>query len=189
VISARFPGCFLARRLARRFSPDGERDRVPVRKAIAAAPYRVEAADPALARLLHGTVRTGAVCRYGPIPAAPVSWLLSPAGGTAAKPDPQRGRRSGREAKDALLAARRQREPGGARRLVVDPGPGRWPPDPQGLAVHFLLPEHGHLLVAAVSPGREPACRQAAVTFSSLARQMAADHGASRAGRARFPKR
>jgi hypothetical protein len=39
------------------------------------------AADPALARLLHGTVRTGAVCRYDPDPGRPVRWLLSPAAG------------------------------------------------------------------------------------------------------------
>jgi hypothetical protein len=43
--------------------------------------HRIEAADPALARLLHGTVRTGAICRYDPDPARPVSWLLSPAAG------------------------------------------------------------------------------------------------------------
>ena len=65
----------------RRFSSDGERARVSVRKAIAAALHRIEAADPALARLLHGTVRTGAICRYDPDPGRPVSWLLSPAAG------------------------------------------------------------------------------------------------------------
>jgi DNA-binding NarL/FixJ family response regulator len=36
---------------------------------------------PALARLLHGTVRTGAVCRYDPDPGRPVRWLLSRAAG------------------------------------------------------------------------------------------------------------
>jgi hypothetical protein len=65
----------------RRFSPDGERARVSVRKAIAAALHRIEAAEPALGRLLNGTVRTGAVCRYDPDPGRPVSWLLSPAAG------------------------------------------------------------------------------------------------------------
>jgi len=65
----------------RRFSSDGERARVSVRKAIAAALRRIEAADPALSRLLRGTVRTGAVCRYDPDPGRPVRWLLSPAAG------------------------------------------------------------------------------------------------------------
>ena len=55
----------------RRFSSDGERARVSVRKAIATALHRIEAADPALARLLQGTVRTGAVCRYDPDPRPP----------------------------------------------------------------------------------------------------------------------
>ena len=74
---------------SRRFSSAEERARVSVRKAIAAALRRIEAADPALARLLDATVRTGAVCRYDPDPGRPVRWLLSPPrgdgdGGTAA---------------------------------------------------------------------------------------------------------
>jgi hypothetical protein len=65
----------------RRFSSAEERARVSVRKAIATALHRIEAADPALARLLHATVRTGAVCRYDPDPGRPVRWQLSPAPG------------------------------------------------------------------------------------------------------------
>jgi hypothetical protein len=72
------------------------------------------AGERRLTRLLRGTVRTGAVCRYDPDPAAESAGCSGPRPGTAAKPDPQRGRRSGREAKDAPLAARRQREPGHA---------------------------------------------------------------------------
>jgi hypothetical protein len=69
----------------RRFSSADERARVSVRKAIAAALQRIEAADPALARLLQSTVRTGAVCRYDPDPGRPVRWRLSPAAGNAAE--------------------------------------------------------------------------------------------------------
>jgi len=61
---------------ARRFSSADERARVAVRKAIAAALTRIEAGDPAFARLLRDTVRTGAHCRYDPDPARPVSWVL-----------------------------------------------------------------------------------------------------------------
>jgi hypothetical protein len=61
---------------ARRFSSDGERARVAVRKAIAAALDRIAGHDPALARLLRDTVHTGARCRYDPDPARPVSWQL-----------------------------------------------------------------------------------------------------------------
>lgn len=60
----------------RRFSSADERARVAVRKAIAAALTRIEQHDPATARLLKDTVRTGAVCRYDPDPARPVTWLL-----------------------------------------------------------------------------------------------------------------
>jgi len=60
----------------RRFSSADERARVAVRKAIAAALTRVEARDPAFARLLRDTIRTGARCRYDPDPARPVSWIL-----------------------------------------------------------------------------------------------------------------
>src|SRR6185437_13177751 len=117
----------------------------------------IEAADPAWPGYCTAPCAPGRSAVTTPIPAARSAGCSAPQPGTAAKPDPQRGRRFGLEAKDTLLAARRQREPGRARRLVVDPGPGRWPPDPQGLAVHFLFPEHGHLLVAAAARGREPA--------------------------------
>ncbi|HXT89043.1 MAG TPA: hypothetical protein VN714_07270 [Trebonia sp.] len=60
----------------RRFSSADERARIAVRKAIAAALTRIEARDPAFARLLRDTVRTGAHCRYDPDPARPVSWVL-----------------------------------------------------------------------------------------------------------------
>ncbi|HEX9622734.1 MAG TPA: hypothetical protein VF979_00040 [Streptosporangiaceae bacterium] len=60
----------------RRFSSADERARVAVRKAIAAALARVEQQDPATARLLKDTIRTGATCRYDPDPARPVTWLL-----------------------------------------------------------------------------------------------------------------
>jgi hypothetical protein len=53
-----------------------ERARVAVRKAIVASIDRIEADDPALARLLRRTVRTGGSCRYDPDPDAPVTWLL-----------------------------------------------------------------------------------------------------------------
>jgi hypothetical protein len=62
----------------RRFSTAAERARVAVRKAIAAALDRIADHDPALARLLRDTVRTGAACRYDPDPARPVTWLLDP---------------------------------------------------------------------------------------------------------------
>jgi hypothetical protein len=76
---------------SRRFSSAEERARVSVRKAIAAALRRIEAADPALARLLDATVRTGAVCRYDPDPGRPVRWLLTP----------PRGAGNGRDGRDA----------------------------------------------------------------------------------------
>ena len=53
-----------------------ERARVAVRKAIAAALDRIEAGDPATARLLRTSVRTGSVCRYEPDPDATVVWRL-----------------------------------------------------------------------------------------------------------------
>jgi hypothetical protein len=53
-----------------------ERARVAVRKAIAAALDRLADDEPATARLLRATVRTGSVCRYEPDPDAPVTWLL-----------------------------------------------------------------------------------------------------------------
>src|SRR4051794_6178739 len=53
-----------------------ERARVAVRKAITAAIDRLEAVDPALARLLRNTVHTGATCRYEPDSTRPVRWIL-----------------------------------------------------------------------------------------------------------------
>src|SRR5262249_35474319 len=53
-----------------------ERARVAVRKAIASALDRIDAEDPATARLLRRTVHTGSVCRYEQDPDAPVEWLL-----------------------------------------------------------------------------------------------------------------
>jgi hypothetical protein len=61
----------------RRFGSAGERARIAVRKAIAAALDRIGHHDPALARLLRDTVHTGAACRYDPDPARPVRWRLS----------------------------------------------------------------------------------------------------------------
>jgi hypothetical protein len=62
---------------SRRFGSAGERARVAVRKAIAAALDRIGQHDPALARLLRDTVHTGAACRYDPDPARPVRWRLT----------------------------------------------------------------------------------------------------------------
>jgi len=60
----------------RRFTSAGERARSAVRKAIASALGHIADRDPALARLLQDTIRTGASCRYDPDPARPVTWLL-----------------------------------------------------------------------------------------------------------------
>ncbi|MFN2625927.1 MAG: hypothetical protein ABR520_07575 [Mycobacteriales bacterium] len=61
---------------ARTMGGTAERARVAVRKAIATALERIDAEDPATARLLRRTVHTGSVCRYEPDPDAPVDWLL-----------------------------------------------------------------------------------------------------------------
>jgi hypothetical protein len=61
---------------ARTMSGTAERARVAVRKAIAAALDRIDAEDPAIARLLRRTVHTGSACRYEPDPDTPVDWLL-----------------------------------------------------------------------------------------------------------------
>lgn len=58
----------------------GERARVAVRKALRAALDRIEMIDPATARLLQASVRSGAVLRYDPDPDAPVSWVLQTPG-------------------------------------------------------------------------------------------------------------
>ena len=52
----------------------GERARVAVRKAIDAALKRIEADDPVTARSLRTTVRTGATCRYDPVPEQSPRW-------------------------------------------------------------------------------------------------------------------
>jgi len=60
----------------RRPGGSAERARVAVRKAIAAAVRRIDAADPAVARLLRDGVQTGIRCRWEPDPGRPVEWLL-----------------------------------------------------------------------------------------------------------------
>jgi hypothetical protein len=65
---------------ARHTGGAGERARVAVRKAIAAAVERVGALDPSLGRYLADTVSTGAVCRYDPDPDRPVVWVLDDRG-------------------------------------------------------------------------------------------------------------
>jgi len=61
---------------ARTMGGTAERARVAVRKAIAATLDRIDAEDPATARLLRRTVHTGSACRYEPDPDTPVDWLL-----------------------------------------------------------------------------------------------------------------
>ena len=61
---------------ARTTGGTAERARVTVRKAIAAALDRIDAEDPATARLLRRTVHTGSACRYEPDPDTPADWLL-----------------------------------------------------------------------------------------------------------------
>jgi len=61
---------------ARSMGGTAERARVAVRKAIAAALDRIDAGDPATARLLRRTMHTGGVCRYEQDPDTPVDWLL-----------------------------------------------------------------------------------------------------------------
>ena len=60
----------------RQAAGSAERARMAVRKAISAALDRVETLDPATARALRTTVRTGTSCRYEPDPDAPCEWLL-----------------------------------------------------------------------------------------------------------------
>ncbi|WP_206778459.1 MULTISPECIES: hypothetical protein [Frankia] len=59
----------------RRAGSTRERARVAVRKAIVAAVDRIDRIDPAVARLLRDTVRTGTTCRYDPDPSRPVRWV------------------------------------------------------------------------------------------------------------------
>jgi hypothetical protein len=61
---------------ARSMGGTAERARVAVRKAIAATLDRIDAEDPATARLLRRTIHTGTVCRYEQDPDTPVDWLL-----------------------------------------------------------------------------------------------------------------
>jgi hypothetical protein len=61
---------------ARSMGGTAERARVAVRKAIAATLDRIDAEDPATARLLRRTIHTGSVCRYQQDPDTPVDWLL-----------------------------------------------------------------------------------------------------------------
>ena len=61
---------------ARSMGGTAERARVAVRKAIAAALDRIDAQDPATARLLRRTIHTGSVCRYEQDPDTSVDWLL-----------------------------------------------------------------------------------------------------------------
>jgi hypothetical protein len=58
----------------------GERARVAVRKAIAAALSRIEVHDATTARLLRNSIHTGSVCRYDPDPQAPIEWSLQSEG-------------------------------------------------------------------------------------------------------------
>lgn len=60
---------------SRTVNGSAERARVAVRKAIAAALERIEADDPATARVLRTSIRTGGICRYDPDPDAPIEWL------------------------------------------------------------------------------------------------------------------
>jgi len=68
----------------RRAGSTQERARIAVRKAIAAALERIHQVDPAVARLLRDTVRTGASCRYEPDPDRPVTWITGRPGLDAA---------------------------------------------------------------------------------------------------------
>jgi hypothetical protein len=61
---------------ARSMGGTAERARVAVRKAITATLDRIDAEDPATARLLRRTIHTGSVCRYEQDPDTPVDWLL-----------------------------------------------------------------------------------------------------------------
>jgi hypothetical protein len=60
----------------RRTGDSAERARTAVRKAIASAIARIEDVDPATARVLRDTVRTGTTCSYDPDPARPIDWVL-----------------------------------------------------------------------------------------------------------------
>jgi hypothetical protein len=58
----------------RQTSAAGERSRVAVRKALAAAIDRIADVEPTLGRLLRDCVHTGATCVYEPDPARPITW-------------------------------------------------------------------------------------------------------------------
>jgi hypothetical protein len=59
----------------RQVGGSGERARIAVRKAVAAAIDRIDALDPGLGRLLRDCVHTGTTCVYEPDPARPVTWI------------------------------------------------------------------------------------------------------------------
>jgi hypothetical protein len=61
---------------ARISGSSAERARMAVRKAIAAVLERIDAEDPATARLLRRSIHTGNACRYEPDPDVSISWLL-----------------------------------------------------------------------------------------------------------------
>ena len=61
---------------ARIAGSSAERARMAVRKAIAAALDRIDAEDPATARLLRRTIHTGNACRYEPDLDHPITWRL-----------------------------------------------------------------------------------------------------------------
>ena len=55
----------------------GERARIAIQKAIAAAIGRVASVDQALGRHLRTFIHTGRECRYEPDPDAPYTWILT----------------------------------------------------------------------------------------------------------------
>jgi len=61
----------------RRMRTASERARASVTKAIRSAVRLIRRTDPALAGLLARTIRTGAFCRYEPLPQMPIAWRLN----------------------------------------------------------------------------------------------------------------
>jgi tetratricopeptide (TPR) repeat protein len=55
-----------------------ERARLNVTRAIRTTIQRIQAADPALARHLDATIRTGTCCSYTPDPRTPITWHITP---------------------------------------------------------------------------------------------------------------
>ena len=60
----------------RRSGATAERARMAVRKAITSALRRLQATDPALARLVRDGLQTGTTCRWEPDPGRPVRWVI-----------------------------------------------------------------------------------------------------------------